>query len=355
MSEQNSPSIIVVTIYTLLTGFAGAMVAKWLSFPVYILTGPAILISLISLFGVRFALADVVRDGAFLVIGIGLGAGINQQALDSVMRWPLAFATLASLLLAILYAGRFLLVRYFGFDQRSAVLASSPGHLSYILGLGVSLKADIVSVSVVQSIRLLALTLLVPFVVVALGVDLTGAILPKGTPMSYGHLALLLALSLGVGLVLKRYEVPAALLIGGLSVSAIAHGSEMVPGVMAPEIALPFFTIMGTLIGTRFSGVTLAQLRAALGAGMALTVVSVALSAIAAVPVAMLLGWPSAHVLVAFAPGGLETMVAMGGVLGANPGFVVACHVGRLFMLTVLVPLVLAGDRRAERKAIERP
>lgn len=353
MPDRDNLPIAVVTIYTLLTGFAGAWIAKWLSFPVYILTGPAILISLISLFGVRFVLADVVRDGAFLVIGIGLGAGINEQALDSIMRWPLAFATLALLLLAILYAGRFLLVRFFGFDQRSAVLASSPGHLSYILGLGLSLKADLVSVSVVQSIRLLALTLLVPFVVVAFGVDLAGAILPKGPTMSYTHLAVLLVLSLVLGLVLKRFNVPAALLIGGLSVSAVAHGSELVPGVLAPNIALPFFTVMGTLIGTRFSGVTLVQLRAALGAGMALTLVSVVLSAIAAVPVAMLLGWPSGHVLVAFAPGGLETMVAMGGVLGANPGFVVACHVGRLFMLTFLVPLVLASNGRSVPKATD--
>ena len=85
--------------------------------------------------------------------------------------------------------------------------------------------------------------------------------------MSIGHLAVLLAVSLAMGLVLKRLNVPAALLIGGLSVSAVAHGTAIVPGVLDPTIALPFFAVMGTLIGTRFSGVTLAQLRAALGAG----------------------------------------------------------------------------------------
>lgn len=353
MPDRDNSSIAVVTIYSLLTGIAGALLGKWLSFPVYILTGPAILISFISLFGVRFALSDIVRDGAFLVIGIGLGAGINDEALDSIMRWPLAFAALALLLLAILLAGRFLLVRFFGFDVRSAVLAASPGHLSYVLGLGAAMNADLVSVSVVQSIRLLALTLLVPFVAIAFGVDVAGAILPKGAPMSAAHLAVLLALALAVGLLLKRLNVPAALLIGGLSVSALAHGSGVVPGVLAPEIALPFFVVIGTLIGTRFSGVTLAQLRAALGAGLAITLVSVGLSAVAAVPVAMLLGWPSAHVLVAFAPGGLDTMIAMGAMLGANAGFVVACHVGRIILLTGLVPLVLAGNGKKAFKAAE--
>jgi hypothetical protein len=35
-------------------------------------------------------------------------------------------------------------------------------------------------------------------------------------------------------------------------------------------------------------------------------------------------------------------MVVMGVVLGADPGFVAACHVARLLFLTALVPAVLA-------------
>jgi len=54
---------------------------------------------------------------------------------------------------------------------------------------------------------------------------------------------------------------------------------------------------------------------------------------------------PVAHVLVAFAPGGLETMIAMGAVLGVVPGFVAACHVARLMVLTVLVPAMLGRVR----------
>ena len=64
-----------------------------------------------------------------------------------------------------------------------------------------------------------------------------------------------------------------------------------------------------------------------------------------ATPVAMFLDMPLTHVLVAFAPGGLETMIVMGAVLGANPGFVAACHVGRLLVLSVLVPVMAARAR----------
>ena len=60
-------STLIITVYTLAVGTIGAALAYWLSFPVYILLGPAILVSIISLFGIRFAVADSVRDIAFFV------------------------------------------------------------------------------------------------------------------------------------------------------------------------------------------------------------------------------------------------------------------------------------------------
>ena len=42
-------------------------------------------------------------------------------------------------------------------------------------------------------------------------------------------------------------------------------------------------------------------------------------------------------------------MIVMGAALGANPGFVAACHVGRLLVLSVLIPFMAAraGDEPA--------
>ena len=103
--------------------------------------------------------------------------------------------------------------------------------------------------------------------------------------------------------------------------------------------------LMGTLIGSRFGGTTPLMLMRYAGGGLAITVLTVMLSVAFAVPVAMFLGMPLPHVLVAFAPGGLETMIVIGAVLGANPGFVAACHVGRLLVLSLLIPLLAARAR----------
>lgn len=329
------------TVLTLATGMTGAALGYWLSAPVYVLTGPAILISVLSLAGIRFAIPNLLRDAAFVVIGIGIGAGVNSDVMAAMLHWPLAFLVLAATIVAILLVCRFLLMRFFGLDHQSAVLAATPGHLSFVLSMSAILDLNVARIVVIQSIRLLAMTLLVPFAALLAGVELGGTILPPGTPMDWLQFGVLAAISIVAGLLFQRLRVPAAMLMGAMVVSSIAHLLEYTPGSLHPHVALVAFTILGTLIGTRFSGISSQQLKESMAAGLTITIASAVLAALAAIPVSMMLEMPVTHVLVAFAPGGFETMVAMGVVLGASPGFVAACHVARLLVLPMLVPLVL--------------
>lgn len=332
----------VVTAYTLFIGTIGAAIAYYLSFPVFLLTGPALLVSIASITGLPLAISTKLRDVAFLFIGISIGSGVNAEAADAFLRWPLAFLVLAIVLIIALWASQEVLHRVFKFDRRTSILAATPGHLSFVLGLGASLNADTTKIAVTQSVRLLALTISVPFIALLLGIDFNVGILPAGEPMPIIQIGILVLISVPFGLLLKYFKVPAGLLIGAMIISAASHLSEATIGPLTPYISLPCFLVMGTLIGSRFSGVTLQQLRQFMFAGLLTTALTVSIAVIAAVPLASFLGMPVAHVLVAFAPGGLETMIAMGAVLGANPGFVAACHVGRLLVLTILVPAFLA-------------
>lgn len=331
-----------ITAYTIAIGSIGAAIAYYLNFPVFLLTGPAILVSIVSLTGLPLAVSTKVRDIAFLFIGIGVGSGVNAEAADAFLRWPIAFLALAIMLTLALWASQAVLHRVFKFDRRTSILAATPGHLSFALSLGASLNADTTKIAVTQSVRLLALTISVPFIALLLGIEFNVGILPPGIPMPAVHVVILVLVSVPFGLLLNYLKAPAGLLIGAMIVSAASHLSEITIGPLTPYISMPCFLIMGTLIGSRFSGVTFQQLRELMFAGLLTTALTVSIAVIAALPLAPFLGMPVAHVLVAFAPGGLETMIAMGAVLGANPGFVAACHVGRLLVLTILVPAFLA-------------
>ena len=45
--------------------------------------------------------------------------------------------------------------------------------------------------------------------------------------------------------------------------------------------------------------------------------------------------------IIAFAPGGLETMIAMGSIVDADPTYVALHHIVRILFLTLLVPFLI--------------
>lgn len=335
----------LLTVFTITIGIAGAVLAYWLRVPASVLIGPALVVSLASISGLRVAISDPVRDVCFVVLGLGIGSGFDAQATAAIVRWPLAFAVMAVMLVVIVQVCSRVLVRGFGFDPRSAILAAAPGHLSFVLGLATDVRGDVGRIAVVQTIRLLALTLSVPFIARAMGYEISAVPMLGGAAMSAWHIVALIVVGVGVGLGFQRLGLPAPLLLGTMTVSSVSHAIELTPGSMSVWLMTPAFLVLGTLIGTRFSRMSRNKFQASLLAGLSTTLIAVALAGIAAIPVAWALGVPVPHVLAAFSPGGLETMVALSGTMGASPGFVAACHVIRLLILTVLIPVIL-GRRK---------
>ncbi len=336
------------TALTVAVGAIGALVGWALSAPVYMLLGPAVAVSLAALAGLRTGVSPRIRDVCFVVLGLAVGAGFDSDALAAMVRWPLAFAFMAIVMWAILVTCRAILGRFFGFGPRAALLASAPGHLSFVVAIAADMGADLARISITQSVRLLCLTIVVPFLALAMGIEVSANIAPQGEVMAIPQLVILAAVGGAVGLVFVRLSVPAPLLMGAMVTSALGHLTETSPGVLPEWLILPAYLVLGALIGTRFSGLSFGDLRKGLAAGLTVTLVAVGFAGVAAIPVAWALGMPVAHVLVAFAPGGLETMIAMGAVLGVVPGFVAACHIARLFVLTFLLPAMLARTERKE-------
>ncbi|MEL7214123.1 MAG: AbrB family transcriptional regulator [Pseudomonadota bacterium] len=336
------------TLIAVAVGAVGALLGWLLHFPLFILTGPALVVSVVGIIGPELRIAPLYRDAAFVILGIGIGAGVTPQAGQLLLSLPLAALGIFVMLIAIIWLSRWMLVGAFRFDRRSAVLAGSPGHLSYVLGLGLSFDLDTTRITVVQTVRLLALTFLVPLAALAMGVTVDANVLIAGASMAWHHLALVAAIALGASLVLTRLKVPAPFLVGGLLTSSATHVMDLTPGSLPPGLAWPAFLVLGTLIGSRFTTITVRELGESLLAGLGGTLIALCCAGLAAFLIAPLIDVPLIHVLVAFAPGGLETMIATGAVLGANPGFVAACHVLRLFILTFLVPLMLG-------KSAQRP
>jgi hypothetical protein len=240
-----------------------------------------------------------------------------------------------------------LLVRLFRIDPDTAALSVSPGALSYAVVLAARGRGDVRSVVVLQSIRLLLVTLCLPPAIAALaGVASPGPLTTGGTEALRLVPALALVLAgLGCGRLLDRLGSPAAYLLAGLTVSGLAHALGWVTGFMPGPVVFLGFVVTGAVIGSRFTRIARTDLMRLAAAGLMATGVAVVLSAAGALCVSSLTGLSFPATWVAFAPGGVEGMAAIGLALGFDPAFVATHHIFRIVFVIVLLPLAvrLAG------------
>ncbi|MBN2760290.1 MAG: AbrB family transcriptional regulator [Rhodobacteraceae bacterium] len=326
------------TVLTLAAGCAGAALFWAIGFPAYVLTGPAAAVSIVTLLGLPTHIPNLLRDAVFILIGLSIGSTVSPEVLTTALTWPISLLILTATLVAIVIAARAVLAKAFGYSRTTATLAAMPGHLSFVLALSTDLKADVPRVALVQTVRVLLLTLLVPVLIVLWGVEGTSRLADAGH-IAPTLLLVLFPLAIALGLGFKHLQVPAPLLIGAMVVSAIGHGSDLTPGIMPPFLTVIAFICMGSLIGTRFRGFDRASLPGALLAGTVTTLIACAIAALGALAASALLGLPAAALLLAFAPGGVEIMAALAIETGLEPALVAAHHVFRLFALGLLIPL----------------
>ncbi|MEM7490072.1 MAG: AbrB family transcriptional regulator [Pseudomonadota bacterium] len=320
-------------------GGLGAMAAVALSVPAGALLGATLAVTALALVGGRPQVPDPLRDVAFATIGLTLGAGITPDILSDLARWPASLAAMVVALAILTAAAAVTLHRLYRLDRRTALLATSPGALSYTLALSVEGRADAPAVAVVQSVRLLAITLLVP-PLLTLG-DPTSQPSDAASAMGIPATLVLLAVACLAGPLFVRAKIPGAWLMAGVSVSGAAHLAGWVEGRPDPRLLALGFTIAGAVIGARFADISRAQLRMMAGAAAIVAAIAVGGSFLLSWPVAAWLDLAHGQVWVAFAPGGVEAMAAIAVALGYDPVYVAVHHMVRLLILFAVLPIAL--------------
>lgn len=335
---------------TALVGAGGALIAAMIGFPAPYLIGPALAVSLAGIAGLTLSIPKIVRNGCFIVIGISMGATVTPDILVAIKRWPLSFVMVMVTVTALLYVAAWVMQRFFHYDRTTAFLAASPGHLSYVLSLAADMRCDQRTVGISQSVRVLLLTISVPMIVTAFdlgGGDSVAQVIAMDLPMLLG----ILAVSTVIGMLFLRWKLPAALLLAGTLVSISTHVTSFATGGVPSWLIVPVYILLGANIGTRFCGISLLEVRTALVSGLVVTVIVSVMAAAMAGTVSYVLDIPLDAALIAFSPGGLETMAAMAVMLHADPTYVGAHHVLRLIFLSILMPFALGRDETGPGKS----
>jgi membrane AbrB-like protein len=340
----------VRTLLTIAISAVGGFVINLTGVPGGWLIGGAVAVAIAALCGVPVLLPDWLRDTTFVFTGTSMGAAVARDSLALIAQWPVTVAALVVEMLLIITLTGYMLRKLFGLDRGTAYLSSFPGHLSFIMSIAAAGVGDPRQITIIQVIRILLLTTVVPIGALFLPVGHDVAAATSAPPVNLLNLAAVLVVCAATGLLFQRLRVPAAFALGAMAASIAAKLMGLFEGSMPPMLLIAIYVMVGTLIGSRFAGITVTELRQAAVGGVIATVMTVAIVSAITYGAAAFVDMPYGQIWLGLAPGALEGMGTLGIALGFDTAFIAAHHVARLLLLTVAIPAVALLVRETNPK-----
>jgi uncharacterized protein len=287
----------------------------------------------------KLELPEAVRTLAFILLGIQTGTAVNADTLYRAAQWPLSIVCMSITVVIIIWACMLYYKRLRKWDAATAYFASLPGALSMVVLVASSSRADMRQVVISQCVRLFLLIAALPVVIVFISPDSDVA---SAAPVaaSVFEIIVLVVASAVAGLLFERLRVPAGLILGSALASAALGLGGVIHGGAPGSILIPANVILGVMIGLRFNGISLPELRTVLGDGFAGFAIAMVIAVAGALFTSIVAGLPFALTLLAFAPGGLEAMTIMAFALNLDPAYVAAHQIARYIGLVLLMPAV---------------
>ena len=326
---------------TLAIGTVGGTLFLWAHLPGGLISGAMIAVGIAAIAGRPLTMPPILTQTVLVLLGISLGSLVSRQLLQHMGAYPLSIALLALATFCSTFGSSFYLQRVHGWDRTSAFLAGSPGALSQITMLALERGADVSAIAVVQTMRVIILTAALPLLLALTGIAPSSpptAAIVVASPL---ELAGLISVAVAVALLLRLIKFPASWMFGAMIASSVLHGTGLIEGGLPPWVRGIALVGIGALIGSRFARmkpkVLLSHVNAALGSFAIAIIISAIFVAVIALTTPVRFG----DIIVAFAPGAMDAMLALALTLHIDPIFVGAHHLSRFVFVTIATPGII--------------
>jgi membrane AbrB-like protein len=323
---------------TLAFGVAGGALFWWLELPGGLISGAMIAVATAGISGRQMGLPQGIAHVILMTLGLSLGAMVSPALIKNLSAYPLTIALLAAATFCATFGSSLYLQRIHGWDRTSALLAGSPGALSQVIMLATEKNADVAGIAVVQIMRVIILTAMVPLLLAATGMMGHGPLPSRGAAATPLALAELAVTAIVVSLLLRWLKFPASWMFGAMLGSSVLHGTGMVDGTLPQWAYVTALIGIGTLIGSRFGKIRPRTILSHIGAALGSFVVAVVISAVFVALIALTTSVKFSDVVVAFAPGAMDAMLALALTLHIDPVFVGAHHLSRFIFVSIATP-----------------
>jgi hypothetical protein len=333
-----SRSKILNVLETLVIGTAGGALFLWAHLPGGLISGAMIAVGIAAIAGRPLVVPAHLTQTVLVLLGISLGSLVSRQLLQHVGAYPLTIGLLALATFCSTFGSSLYLQRVHGWDRTSAFLAGSPGALSQITMLAIERGADVSGIAVVQTMRVIILTAALPMLLALTGIapaSSPAGVVNAASPL---ELAELIAASVAVALLLRLIKFPASWVFGAMIGSSVLHGTGVIEGGLPPWVRAIALVGIGALIGSRFARMRPKTLLSHINAALGSFAVAIVISAVFVAVIALTTHLRFADIIVAFAPGAMDAMLALALTLHIDPIFVGAHHLSRFVFVTIATP-----------------
>ncbi|MGR3435506.1 MAG: AbrB family transcriptional regulator, partial [Shimia sp.] len=204
----------------------------------------------------------LLNDGMRTILGVAVGASLTPAVVAGLPAlWP-TLVLVPTMTLAIGLIGVPYFRRLCGYDPATAYFAAMPGGLQDMLAFGEEAGGDVRSLALIHATRVMVIVVALPFLLQGIwDADLTGLPGAPATDVPPLQLVWMVVAALVGWRVARRLGLPGASILGPL----IAAGALSLGGVLQSRPpaeavwAAQFF--IGMTIGSKYAGITAAELK----------------------------------------------------------------------------------------------
>lgn len=331
----------------------GTALFVWLGFPLPFLFGPLVACLLAALAGAPVAKSGTIGTVMRTVLGVAMGASITPELIARLPQMALSLAMVPLFVVIISAIGVPFFRRFYRLDPQTAFFAAMPGGLQEMAAFGEEAGAKVRTLTLIHATRLLVIVLAAPAIMVfGFSGDLDNPIGEPAATLPLHEIAIMAAAALVGWKVAARTGMFGAAIIGPMILSAALSLGGVIQHRPPAEAILVAQFFIGLGLGAGYAGVTFAELRKDVAAGLIYVVIVAAVAALFAEAVVLMGLAPPLDGFLAFAPAGQAEMAILAIVVGADLGFVVLHHVARVFFILLCAPIAadILGFKKSKQK-----
>ncbi|MFA3916183.1 AbrB family transcriptional regulator [Ruegeria hyattellae] len=326
---------------TLAISLTGVLVFLTVGLPLPWLLGPMFACLAAALLGLDLRAPERLCAGMRTILGVAVGASITPAVVARLPDMAASIALIPPFVLLIGLIGYPYFRKLWRFDPATSYYAAMPGGLQDMLVFGEAAGGSARVLSLVHATRVLVIVSLLPlFLTEMFDLDLSN---PPGKPLAdvpCQQLIVMVVIAAAGWRAAAAVGMFGASILGPMILATIASLTGLIDQRPPAEAILAAQFFIGLAVGVRYVGLTVAELRSIVVAGLGFTLILAALSVVF-MEIVILLGLSDpVDAILAFAPGGQGEMTVIALIAGADVAYVVTHHLTRLITVIIGAPLV---------------